>query len=68
MKNLLGARPRLDHVSKASDATAVKVSLGLTEQVKAEVEKRYPGFQMTRRGALETAMTEWLMANTNEKH
>jgi len=67
MKNLLGARPRLDHVSKASDATAVKVSLGLTEQVKAEVEKRYPGFQMTRRGALETAMTEWLMANTNEK-
>jgi hypothetical protein len=67
MKNLLGARPRLDHVSKASDATAVKVSLGLTEQVKAEVEKRYPGFQMTRRGALETAMAEWLMANTNEK-
>jgi hypothetical protein len=68
MKNLLGARPRLDHVSKASDATAVKVSLGLTEQVKAEVEKRYPGFQMTRRGALETAMAEWLMANTNAKH
>ena len=67
MKNLLGARPRLDHVSKASDATAVKVSVGLTEQVKAEVEKRYPGFQMTRRGALETAMAEWLMANTNEK-
>ena len=67
MKNLLGARPRLDHVSKASDATAVKVSLGLTEQVKAEVEKRYPGFQMTRRGALETAMTEWLAANTNAK-
>jgi hypothetical protein len=67
MKNLLGARPRLDHVSKASDATAVKVSLGLTEQVKAEVEKRYPGFQMTRRGALETAMTEWLVANTNAK-
>ena len=67
MKNLLGARPRLDQVSKASDATAVKVSLGLTEQVKAEVEKRYPGFQMTRRGALETAMTEWLVANTNAK-
>jgi hypothetical protein len=67
LKNLLGARPRLDHVSKASDATAVKVSLGLTEQVKAEVEKRYPGFQMTRRGALETAMTEWLMANSNAK-
>jgi hypothetical protein len=67
MKNLLGARPRLDHVSKASDATAVKVSLGLTEQVKAEVEKRYPGFQMTRRGALETAMAEWLVANTNAK-
>ena len=67
MKNLLGARPRLDHVSMASDATAVKVSLGLTEQVKAEVEKRYPGFQMTRRGALETAMAEWLMANTNAK-
>jgi hypothetical protein len=67
LKNLLGARPRLDHVSKASDATAVKVSLGLTEQVKAEVEKRYPGFQMTRRGALETAMAEWLMANTNAK-
>ena len=37
MRNLLGARPRLDYVSKASDATAVKVSLGLTEQVKAEV-------------------------------
>jgi hypothetical protein len=68
LKNLLGARPRLDHVSKASDATAVKVSLGLTEQVKAEVEKRYPGFQMTRRGALETAMAEWLMANSNAKH
>ena len=68
MRNLLGARPRFDYVSKASDATAVKVSLGLTEQVKAEVEKRYPGFQMTRRGAVETAMAEWLMANRNEKH
>ena len=68
MRNLLGARPLLDYVSKASDATAVKVSLGLTEQVKAEVEKRYPGFQMTRRGAVETAMAEWLMANRNEKH
>jgi hypothetical protein len=67
MNNLLGARPRLSHLSKASDATAVKVSLGLTEQVKAEVEKRYPGFQMTRRGALETAMAEWLMANSNAK-
>jgi len=67
MKNFLGARPRLDHVSKASDATAVKVSLGLTEQVRAVVEERYPGFQMTRRGALETAMAEWLMANRHAK-
>jgi hypothetical protein len=67
VKNFLGAKPRLSHVSQASDATAVKVSLGLAEQVRAVVEQRYPGFQMTRRGALETAMAEWLMANRHEK-
>ena len=42
MMNFLGATPRLEHLSKASDAIAVKVSLGLIEQVKAVVEQRYP--------------------------
>lgn len=61
MKNLLGLPPL---PTLSSDRTekghATKVSYELTEQVRSAVGARYKGVKLTKRAALEVALSEWL--------
>lgn len=61
MKNLLGLPPL---PTLSSDRTekghATKVSYELTEQVRRAVCARYTGLKVTKRAALEVALSEWL--------
>ena len=63
MKNLLGlpALPTLS-TDRAERGHATKVSYELTEQVKQAVGARYTGLRVTKRAALEVALSEWLTA------
>jgi hypothetical protein len=61
VKNLLGLPPL---PTLSSDRTekghATKVSYELTEQVRRAVGARYTGLKVTKRAALEVALSEWL--------
>lgn len=61
MKNLLGlpALPTLS-TDRTERGHATKVSFELTEQVKLAVGARYKGVRLTKRAALEVALSEWL--------
>ncbi len=61
MKNLIGlpALPTLS-TDRAEKGHATKVSYELTEQVKRAVSARYTGVKLTKRAALEVALSEWL--------
>lgn len=61
MRNLLGLPP-LPTLStdRAERGHATKVSFELTEQVKLAVGARYKGVKLTKRAALEVALSEWL--------
>lgn len=61
MKNLLGlpALPTLS-TDRTERGHATKVSFELTEQVKLAVGARYKGVKLTKRAALEVALSEWL--------
>lgn len=61
MKNYLGlpSLPTLGS-SRTDGGHATKVSLALTEQVKQVVSTRYESLKLTRRAAIEIALTEWL--------
>ncbi len=61
MKNLLGLPPLPTLSSnRAERGHATKVSFELTEQVKLAVGNRYKGVKLTKRAALEVALSEWL--------
>ncbi len=61
MKNLLGL-PQLPTLStdREERGHATKVSYELTEQVRLAVGARYTGLKVTKRAALEVALSEWL--------
>jgi hypothetical protein len=61
VKNLLSlpVLPRLE-ARDPSGATVAKVSQQLVEQVKLALETRYKGVRLTRRAALDCALSEWL--------
>ena len=61
MRNLLGLPP-LPTLStdRTERGHATKVSFELTEQVKLAVGARYKGVKLTKRAALEVALSEWL--------
>lgn len=61
MKNLLSlpVLPRLE-ARNPSGATVAKVSQQLAEQVKLALETRYKGVRLTKRAALDCALSEWL--------
>lgn len=61
MKNLLGLPP-LPTLStdRTERGHATKVGYQLTEQVKLAVGARYKGVRLTKRAALEVALSEWL--------
>jgi hypothetical protein len=52
MPTLGGTSPNKGH--------ATKVSRELTDQVKVAVDARYKGVKLTKRAALEVALSEWL--------
>lgn len=61
MKNLLGLPPLPTLSSnRAERGHATKVSYELTEQVRLAVGARYKGVRLTKRAALEVALSEWL--------
>jgi len=61
VKNLLGLPPlpRLN-TNRTERGHATKVSYSLTEQVRLAVGARYEGVKLTKRAALEVALSEWL--------
>jgi hypothetical protein len=61
VKNLLGL-PQLPTLStdREERGHATKVSYELTEQVRLAVGARYTGLKVTKRAALEVALSEWL--------
>lgn len=61
MRNLIGlpALPTLGSDRKEK-GHATKVSYDLTEQVRLAVGARYKGVKLTKRAALEVALSEWL--------
>jgi hypothetical protein len=61
MKNLIGLPP-LPTLSgdRNEKGHATKVSYELTEQVRVAVGARYKGVKLTKRAALEVALSEWL--------
>lgn len=61
MKNLIGLPP-LPALSsnRPEKGHATKVSYELTEQVRCAVGARYKGVKLTKRAALEVALSEWL--------
>jgi hypothetical protein len=61
MRNLIGlpALPRLNS-DRNEKGHATKVSYELTEQVRLAVGARYKGVRLTKRAALEVALSEWL--------
>lgn len=61
MKNLLGL-PELPtlNTNRPERGHATKVSYELTEQVRLAVGARYRGVKLTKRAALEVALSEWL--------
>jgi hypothetical protein len=61
MKNLIGLPP-LPTLNSDRDTQghATKVSWTLTEQVKEIMQRRYRGVKLTKRAALEVALSEWL--------
>ena len=63
MKNLIGLPPLPTLTSSSTDkGHATKVSFELTEQVKLVMEDRYKGVRLTKRAAVEVALSEWLEA------
>jgi hypothetical protein len=61
VKNLLGLPPLPTLSSnRAERGHATKVSYELTEQVRLAVGARYKGVRLTKRAALEVALSEWL--------
>ena len=61
MRNLIGL-PLLPILgsSRPERGHATKVSYELTEQVQRAVGARYSGLKVTKRAALEVALSEWL--------
>jgi len=63
MKNLIGLPPLpLLGGNRDEKGHATKVSYQLTEQVRLAVGARYRGVKLTKRAALEVALSEWLTA------
>lgn len=63
MKNLIGLPPLpLLGSNREEKGHATKVSYQLTEQVRLAVGARYKGVKLTKRAALEVALSEWLTA------
>lgn len=63
MKDLIGLPPLPTLGSnRAEKPYATKVSYQLTEQVRRAVDARYKGVKLTKRAALEVALSEWLTA------
>jgi hypothetical protein len=61
VKNLLGLPPLPTlNGSRTEKGHATKVSYELTEQVRLAVGARYKGVRLTKRAALEVALSEWL--------
>lgn len=61
MKNLIGLPPLPPLGSNRKEKThAQKVSAVLTDQVLLAVGARYKGVKLTKRAALEVALSEWL--------
>lgn len=63
MRNLIGLPPLPTLSSNRPErGHATKVSYELTEQVRSAVGARYKGVKLTKRAALEVALSEWLSA------
>jgi hypothetical protein len=61
MRNLIGLPPLPSLGSdRPEKGHATKVSYELTEQVRCAVGARYKGVRLTKRAALEVALSEWL--------
>jgi hypothetical protein len=61
MRNLIGLPPLPTLTSSRPErGHATKVSYELTEQVRVAVGARYKGVKLTKRAALEVALSEWL--------
>jgi hypothetical protein len=69
VKNLLGLPPlpRLEARTE-HEACVAKVSYHLTEQVKSALECRYKGVRLTKRAALDCALSEWLTGEMKRSH
>jgi hypothetical protein len=66
LNNLLGGKTGSLFTETKGDHT-VKVSLGLTTAVLAEVSKQHPGFRVSKKVAVETALFEFLQ-RVRDKH
>ena len=65
MRNLIGLPPLPQLTTNNNDkGHATKVSYELTEQVKLVMEDRYKGVRLTKRAAIEVALSEWLETET----
>jgi hypothetical protein len=65
MRNLIGLPPLPSLGSDRPEKPyATKVSFTLTEQVRQAVDARYKGVRLTKRAALEVALSEWLVLET----
>jgi hypothetical protein len=61
MRNLIGLPPMPTlSGNDPNRGHATKVSYSLTEQVRQAVDARYKGVKLTKRAALEVALSEWL--------
>ncbi len=61
MRNLIGLPPLPTLSTNRPDrGHATKVSYELTEQIRRAVGARYAGVKLTKRAALEVALSEWL--------
>jgi hypothetical protein len=62
MRNLIGLPPLpILGSSREEMGHATKVSYQLTEQVRDAVGARYKGVRLTKRAAVEVALSEWLI-------
>jgi hypothetical protein len=69
VKNLLSLPPLPRLESRKEQAACVaKVSYQLTEQVKSALEGRYKGLRLTKRAALDCALSEWLTGEMKRSH
>jgi hypothetical protein len=69
VKNLLSLPPLPRLESRKEQAACVaKVSYQLTEQVKSALEGRYKGLRLTKRAALDCALSEWLTGEMERSH